>query len=114
LRIQLYPENLGPIDLQLTSGTDGTRVTLTTHLAETGTLLTQHLDDLRTSLAQAGVAVNGLVVQYQTGEGQSGWARAWYQPPAAQSAHTFSEKEALSESDESSPPRDVSGLDYRI
>ncbi|MCB9134649.1 MAG: flagellar hook-length control protein FliK [Anaerolineales bacterium] len=116
LHLQLSPETLGQIDLQLTSGSDGTRVTLITHLSATGTLLTQHLDDLRASLAEVGVAVNGLVVQYQTSEGQFGWARAWYQPPAqpAPSAHSFSEKEALSEYDELSPHHDVSGLDYRI
>jgi hypothetical protein len=66
LRLQLYPEKLGRIDLHLVSGVDGLQVTITAGQALTGQLLEGHLEDLREALSRAGVQVNGL----QVGVGQ--------------------------------------------
>ena len=62
LRMQLYPDSLGRVDLHLTNTSDGVRVTISADLASTGKLLERHLDDLKNSLSHSGVNVVGLAV----------------------------------------------------
>jgi flagellar hook-length control protein FliK len=64
LRLQLHPENLGKIDLRVTSGAEGLRVTLTALQADTRHLLNSHLPDLRQALEQAGINLAGLSIGY--------------------------------------------------
>ncbi|MBI3761206.1 MAG: flagellar hook-length control protein FliK [Chloroflexi bacterium] len=62
LRLALFPESLGRVDLRLTASADGLRVTLTADLAATGNLLERHLDDLRRALADSGLNVASISV----------------------------------------------------
>ena len=62
LHLQLHPENLGQIDLELTSRLDGLRITFTPDNPETGKLLAFHLKDLQQSLTEAGVQISGLSI----------------------------------------------------
>jgi hypothetical protein len=67
LHLQLHPEDLGQIDLELTSRLDGLRITFTPDNPETGKLLAFHLKDLQQSLTEAGVQISGLSIgQNQT------------------------------------------------
>ncbi len=71
LRIQLYPENLGKIDLRVTSGVNGMKVTLLAETPATAALLSEHLPELRLSLADAGVALSGVSVGLGDAHGQN-------------------------------------------
>ncbi len=62
LRLQLYPEELGKIDLRLTVNSQGTWVVVSAEQQSTSALLQRHLDDLKQSLVQAGVQLGGLTV----------------------------------------------------
>jgi flagellar hook-length control protein FliK len=85
MHVQLHPEALGRIDLQLTSGPDGLRVTLTAELAPTGDLLQRHIADLRQTLAGTGLDISALSVGVGQGQSQAGQGFAWGRP--ANTAH---------------------------
>jgi flagellar hook-length control protein FliK len=62
MRVQLQPESLGRIELQVTANASGMHVRITTDLPLTGGLIERHLPDLRDALTQAGLTVSGLSV----------------------------------------------------
>ena len=62
VRLQLYPESLGRIELRVTSGEGGVRVSLNADVPATGVLLEKHLNDLRQTLAETGLNVRGVFV----------------------------------------------------
>lgn len=78
MHLQLHPEALGRIDVRVTSGADGMRVTLTADQAATGSLLQHNLADLRHTLTETGLSIAGLSVG--VGQGQTGQGFGW-QPP---------------------------------
>jgi flagellar hook-length control protein FliK len=105
LRLQLRPEGLGRIELQITHQTEGVRVALVAEVAATAGLLDRHLDDLRQSLSSAGISLTSLSVgdgssQQQAAGSQSEHGRSG-QPPTpghlpaghpAQRAHARSDE----------------------
>jgi flagellar hook-length control protein FliK len=78
LRIQLQPENMGKIEIRLSSGSDGVTVTLNTDTQLTGNMLERSLSELKTSLADAGVNLASLSVN--SGNKQSTYqeSKQWY------------------------------------
>jgi flagellar hook-length control protein FliK len=80
VRLQLQPESLGRIELRVTHGEHGLRVTLTAENAATGQLLERRLDDLRQTLVASGVEVSGLSVS--VGHGQADARSFFWQRPA--------------------------------
>ena len=74
LRIHLQPENLGRIDIRLSSGPEGVSVALHTENPMTGSLLERSLSELRTSLADAGINLANLSVN--SGHSQSAYQGA--------------------------------------
>ncbi|MBN1536738.1 MAG: flagellar hook-length control protein FliK [Anaerolineales bacterium] len=84
LRIQLHPENMGKIEIRLSSGSEGVTVTLNADIPMTGNLLQKNLSELRTSLADAGVNLASLSVN-------SGQQQTTYQ----ESKQWFSGKESM-------------------
>lgn len=74
LRIHLQPENLGRIDIRLSSGPEGVSVALNTENPMTGSLLERSLSELRTSLADAGINLANLSVN--SGHSQSAYQGA--------------------------------------
>jgi flagellar hook-length control protein FliK len=80
VRVQLQPESLGRIELRVTHGEHGLRVTLTAENAATGQLLERRLDDLRQTLVASGVEVSGLSVS--VGNGQADARSFLWQRPA--------------------------------
>jgi len=78
VRLQLYPESLGRVDMHLTSGADGVRVSLTANLAATGSLLERHADELRRALTDSGLTVAGLSINFNLGQGQPSNSFEWH------------------------------------
>jgi len=62
LRLQLNPQDMGRIDLRLTSSMDGLRVWIQADQAQTGRLLESSLNQLKQSLHEAGVQLSQLSV----------------------------------------------------
>ena len=60
IHIQLYPKELGGIELHLISGAHGVSVSVYTEQAETGKMLENQLSQLRQSLSEAGVKLSNL------------------------------------------------------
>lgn len=62
IRIQLYPESLGKIELRLVSNAEGIRIVMNAEQPATSFMLERHLPELKETLAQAGVNLAGLTV----------------------------------------------------
>ncbi|NMB87368.1 MAG: hypothetical protein GYA17_03345 [Chloroflexi bacterium] len=114
LRIQLYPEELGKIDLRVTATSSGVGITLTADQSVTGKLLENQINQLRQSLDQAGVNLSSLNVS--TGGGQS--RQAWQQSANGNRffAHNFLSSFPQEDSSAVLPSLQgaASGIDYRI
>ncbi len=115
LRVQLNPENLGHIELRLTSTAHGVGVTLIPEQSATGRLLENQLNHLRQALSDAGVQLNSLNIG--SGSSPTSDGNQW-QPPAnpERSASTRPHlKEDLSNSEPKPSTRhETSQIDYRI
>lgn len=72
LRMQLYPESMGRIDLKMTSTSQGIGVSIIADQSDTNLLLQRNLDQLRQNLLQAGVQLNSLDINSQAGFSQFG------------------------------------------
>ncbi len=70
LRLHLHSEDLGRVEVWLTSNPQGVHIALHAEAAQTGELLQRHLPQLRQSLAQAGVHLAGLNVEAGGAQGQ--------------------------------------------
>jgi flagellar hook-length control protein FliK len=115
LRMQLYPEDLGRINLRLTGSSEGVRVSITADLASTGSLLERHMGDLKQALSESGVTVLGLAVgsgQDQRQHGADSSARGKDGGAFAPSGEPAAEKREASVM----PGRSSSSsyIDYRI
>jgi len=77
VRLRLYPEELGRIDIRLSHTPAGLEVTLAADQAGTARALESQLGQLRQSLAEAGLALNSLDISQG---GLSGQAHARWQP----------------------------------
>ncbi len=70
LRMQLYPEGLGRVDMHLVSGKNGTQIFLSADNPSTSRLLEQNLSQLQNSLGQAGVQIGSMSVADQNQQRQ--------------------------------------------
>ncbi len=71
-RIQLNPQDLGTIDIQLTSDANGVKVTILTEQASTGRLLEREMNTLRQSLQDAGLNLTHLHFGMKEQQSQTG------------------------------------------
>jgi flagellar hook-length control protein FliK len=65
IRIQLHPEDLGQIELRITSSSQGTQVSLIADQAATGKLLETHITQLKQTLTDAGIQMANVHVGQQ-------------------------------------------------
>jgi hypothetical protein len=72
MRLQLSPRELGAIDVQMVSDSQGVHVTFFAEQASTGKLLETQLDQLRISLLDSGVHLSGLDIGQHNQSGQKG------------------------------------------
>ena len=116
LRLQLYPESMGRVDLRLTSGADGVRVSLTADLAATGNLLERHAQELRQTLTDSGLTLAGLSIGLSLGQGKSSTAFEWQPPNSGRTPVPGSAATLEPGLDEVLSPRslDSGRVDYRI
>jgi flagellar hook-length control protein FliK len=80
-RLQLSPQDLGQIDLKITSTQQGIGVTILAENAATGKLLETQVAQLRQSLLDAGVQISNLQIGTQAGQQQSAGSQLPYQKP---------------------------------
>lgn len=113
LRIQLQPENLGKIEIRLTSRADGVSVTLNTDIPLTGSLLERNLSELRTSLADAGVNLASLSVN--SGQKQATYqeSKQWYSGKDSQNNYS-NQNIAIEDLPSVKSTWKDSAIDYRI
>ena len=78
-RIQLSPQDLGQIDLKITSSQQGVGVTIVADNANTSKLLETQVAQLRQSLIDAGVQISNLHVGTQASQQQSNGSQSSYQ-----------------------------------
>jgi len=83
LRMQLYPEALGKLELQLTSQGGSLKVVILADLAATQQTLERHALDLQQALQQTGVNLTGLTIgQRGAGDQPGGEQRYLFNRPA--------------------------------
>lgn len=86
LRLQLSPENLGTITLQVLKGSDGLRVWMSAELPATAALLESKQMDLQGALQVNGVQLAGLVIGQGAAQDQAAnWGRWQFRKQASRS-----------------------------
>ena len=87
IRIQLHPQDLGAIDIHLSSDARGVGITIMTEHASTGRLLESQMDSLRQSLNDAGLNLTQMNFGMKGNGGQN--AGQSYQPNSQQANRTW-------------------------
>lgn len=119
LRMQLNPADLGAIDIRLASSAGAVSVQVYAEQAQTGRMLEAQLNQLRQTLADAGVQLTQLNVHYggagaftQAGQPRQGGFQG------GTSARAIGREASLPAAEEGleilSPARGAGGVDYRI
>ncbi len=90
VRIQLQPENMGKIDIRLSSDASGLGVTIMAEHASTRRLLESQTDILRQSLENAGLHLSHMNFGMKGQEGQS--ERPFYQNDQSQTSRNWFQK----------------------
>jgi len=115
LRLQLHPEALGRIQLQITRSADGLHIVLQPDGAVAARLLDQSLHDLRSALSEAGVQLGGLSIGHPHSQGGKSDAQPWATPgKGASPAPRSTAVPAGAAGTSGSLPPQVSDLDVRI
>lgn len=76
VHLQLTPQDLGTIDIRLTSDSKGLGITIMTEHASTGRMLESQVENLRQSLSDAGLNLSNLNFSMKDGSGQMGQNQA--------------------------------------
>lgn len=111
LHVELRPEHLGKIEMDLSRTPEGLRIAITTEHAQTGHLLEDQLGSLRQTLSENGIQLAQLDIRQQSA-GQRGWQNphqneAWANQRAAHKETRAAEVAAVQ------VERD-SEVDYRV
>ncbi len=113
VRLQLYPEDLGKVDLKLVSHPNGVNVTMIAEQPAAGKLLESQMNALRQTLTEAGIQVAHLDISF--GNPQQSQGEAWQQP---QPRYTNASKSMISEvgsvTGGEALEAALQGVDYRI
>ncbi|NPV87561.1 MAG: flagellar hook-length control protein FliK [Anaerolineae bacterium] len=84
IRLQIYPQELGRVEIKLVSNADGLQVVLSADRASTNRLLEHNLEQLQRSLLEAGVKVGNMSVGNQNAQENAAWQ---YKPQHHFAAH---------------------------
>jgi flagellar hook-length control protein FliK len=76
VHLQLTPQDLGTIDIRLTSDSKGLGITIMTEHASTGRMLESQIENLRQSLSDAGLNLSNLNFSMKDGSSQMGQNQA--------------------------------------
>ncbi len=91
LRLQLSPEHLGPITLQVLNGPDGLRVWMSAELPATAALLESRQTDLQGTLQVNGVQLAGLFIGQDAAQDQAAnWNRWQFRKQSSRSGSGLS------------------------
>ena len=111
LRVQLYPEELGHIDLKIVSTKNGVGVTMIADKASTQEVLKSEMNSLKQTIEQAGIQLNDLNV----GHGQNSNQHLYEENRhAAKSYASMSSEKQSSETIEKSVTLQTSVVDYKV
>lgn len=117
LRIQLYPEQLGRIDVRLISKAGGVQIVIHAENASTASLLERDVNFLRESLVQAGVNLSGLTVGQGQAQARSDLSQSEFRTPQQNAWKSGEAVDHGEPSAKSTAPRwrdSSSTFDYRI
>lgn len=116
LRLHLHSQDLGGVEVRLTSTQQGVHVALRAEAAQTGELLQRHLPELRQSLAQAGVHLSGLSVGAGGAQAQQGGGQLTSPHPGRPWKETLRNREVEAPAEPAPLPGigSTSNIDYRI
>lgn len=73
IRLQIYPQELGRVEVKLISNADGLQVVLSADRASTNRLLEHNLEQLQRSLLEAGIKVGSMSVGNQHAQENAAW-----------------------------------------
>jgi flagellar hook-length control protein FliK len=99
LHLQLFPENLGQVDLRLITRDDGLHVRILAESAATGATLEHSLPDLQRALQAAGIEVSSFSVGLGSHAAHGEAAQEQARPQSGRPAQAH-----LSQGDESAAP----------
>jgi flagellar hook-length control protein FliK len=114
LHLMLNPEELGRIDLRLTSTSAGMGVSLVAHQSGTSQLLESQVAQLRQALDQAGIHLTNLSVGQQSSQSSTGQNSQRPHGQAAQRQAVLSNEPTVEERGSVSNRASSSGYDYRV
>jgi flagellar hook-length control protein FliK len=116
MRLQLFPEDMGRIDLRLTAGTHGLGITLSAEQPGTSQLLEANLGKLQQALAGAGISLSSLNIGQGQSQSSMQQGNTWQQSQRGLPGFPFQEN--TSEAKWTEPIRNVNqaaaGVDYRV
>jgi flagellar hook-length control protein FliK len=110
LHVELRPEQLGGIDMDLSRTPEGLHIAITTEHAQTGQMLEEQLANLRQSLSQNGIQLAQLDIRQQSAG--HGW-HAPHQPETWTNGQPHA-KDAPIEEIAPVPVERESAVDYRV
>lgn len=115
LRMQLFPENMGRIDLRMTTNGHNIGVTIIADQSDTSRLLQRNLDNLRQNLNDAGIQINQLDISSHGGFQQSG-SESKTANPSTSGFRTSNQNFNAPKTEISSPRRNLesSVYDYQV
>ena len=110
LRIELRPEHLGAIEIELTQGPEGLQIAIATQHAQTGKLLEEQMANLRQALAQSGIQLSQLDIHQQSA------GRGWQNPHQSETwqPRSAAPKETPAEEINALQAVHTSEIDYRV
>ncbi len=116
MRLQLFPEDMGRIDLRLTAGTHGLGITLSAEQPGTSQLLEANLGKLQQALAGAGISLSSLNIGQGQSQATMQQGNTWQQSQRGLPGFPFQEN--TPEGKWTEPIRNVNqaaaGVDYRV
>ena len=114
LRMVLYPEELGRIDLRLTSSSSGMGISVVAEQASTARLLEAQLTQLRQALTDAGVQLAQLSVNQQNSQAAGSYSQQQSRRSQPDRSHPSQMTPVTVESRRSNNPESTDVVDYRV
>lgn len=114
MHLQLNPKELGAIEVDMVSSSQGVQVTFFAEQASTGRLLETQLNQLRESLVDSGVQLSGLNISQHNTQGQKGGTFRHDTNFAPFTQQSFAERKADDAAAAERGIRQSTEIDYRV
>jgi flagellar hook-length control protein FliK len=114
VRIQLHPEELGQIDLRITTTSQGTSISMVADQSSTGKLLESQIAQLKQTLIEAGVQMADVHVGQQASQQSFREQQLNQHPQRHNSFYSGADELKLGETDQMFTESKISQIDFRI